>query len=238
MLKIIRELAVENPWVLKIIMGVIAVTFVITMGWWGIQKPEQNIIASVNGHDISVLEYRRAYNNAVEYYRELYKDKFDAEMIEKLKVRDRVLEDLVSRELWLAEAKRLGLRVSDQELIDSITGMKEFHRNGKFDRVLYERLLSANRISVGDFEEAKRMELLIEKAKRIVRDSVSVADEEVNEVFPVNIPGKKDGLTERPAEEMQRLKKFLQFQKQEKAVTAYAAAMRARAKIEVNQDLL
>jgi len=37
---------------------------------------------------------------------------------------------------------------------------------------------------------------------------------------------------------MQRLKKFLQFQKAEKAVSSYAAALRARAKVEVNKELL
>src|SRR3989337_366780 len=187
MLKIVRELAGDNPWVFKIIMGVIALTFVITMGWWGIKAPQQNVLASVNGHDVNAQDYRKAYNRAVAYYREIYKDKFDAEMLEKMKVRDKVLEDLVSRELWI--------------------------------------------------EEAKRKELMIDKVKRFVKDSVAVADEEVNEAFPLNLSGGKDAgtglkpaLTERPAEEMQQLKKFLQFQKQEKAVMAYVAAMRAKGK--------
>ncbi len=238
MLKIVRELAVDNPWVLKVIMGVIAVTFVITMGWWGIKAPQQSVVVSVNGHDIHAQDYRKAYNRAVEYYREVYKDKFDAEMLEKLKVRDKVLEDLVSRELWLEEAERFGVRVSDQELRDSIVKMNEFHKDGRFDPILYERLLAANRIKVGEFEDSKRKEILIDKVKRVIKDSVSVADEEVNETFPINATGSKDGGTERPAEEMQKLKKFLQFQKQEKAVMAYTASMRAKANVNVNKGLL
>ena len=67
MLKIVRELAVDNPLVLKIIMGVIALTFVITMGWWGIQRPGQNVVITVNKHEIEVQEYRRAYNQAIDY---------------------------------------------------------------------------------------------------------------------------------------------------------------------------
>lgn len=245
MLKIVRELAVENPWVLKIIMGVIALTFVITMGWWGIKAPEQKVLASVNGHEVNAQDYRKAYNRAVAYYREIYKDKFDTEMLEKLKVRDKVLEDLLSRELWLEEAERFGVRVSDEELRDGIMQMKEFHKDGRFDRTYYERLLKLNRVTVGEFEEARRKELVIEKVKRVVKDSVAVADEEVNEAFPLNLPTGKDakaGLkpvsAERPAEEMQKLKKFLQFQKQEKAVMAYATSMRARAKVNINKELL
>lgn len=239
MLKIVRQLAVDNPLVLKIIMGVIAATFVITMGWWGIKAPQQNIVASVEGHNIQAQDYRKAYNRAIVYYREVYKEKFNDEMLEKLKVRDKVMEDLVSRELWLDEAAKLAIRVSDQELRDDIMKMKEFHKDGKFDNALYENLLSANRIKVSDFEDAKRKELLIDKVKRIVKDSVSVEDDEVNETFPLNAGSNKDGVTAvRPAEEMQKLKKFLQFQKQEKAVTAYAAGLRAKAKIQINKDML
>ncbi|HKZ72263.1 MAG TPA: SurA N-terminal domain-containing protein [Nitrospirota bacterium] len=245
MLKIVRELAVDNPWVLKIIMGVIALTFVITMGWWGIKAPQQNVLASVNGHDVNAQDYRKAYNRAVAYYREVYKEKFDAEMLEKLKVRDKVLDDLISRELWLDEAERFGVRVSDEELRDGIMKMKEFHNNGKFDRSSYERLLKLNRVTVGEFEEARRKELMIDKVKRVVKDSVAVADDEVNEAFPLNLAGGKDAgagsklsSAERPAEEMQKLKKFLQFQKQEKAVMAYATAMRAKAKVNINKELL
>ena len=245
MLKIVRELAVDNPWVLKIIMGVIALTFVITMGWWGIKAPQQNVLASVNGHDVNAQDYRKAYNRAVAYYREVYKEKFDAEMLEKLKVRDKVLDDLISRELWLDEAERFGVRVSDEELRDGIMKMKEFHNNGKFDRSSYERLLKLNRVTVGEFEEARRKELMIDKVKRVVKDSVAVADDEVNEAFPLNLSIGKDAGTglkpapaERPAEEMQKLKKFLQFQKQEKAVMAYATAMRAKAKVNINKELL
>lgn len=239
MLKIVRALAVDNPWVLKIIMGVIALTFVITMGWWGIKAPGENIVMSVNGHDVNVQEYRKAYNRAIEFYRNTYKDKFDAEMLEKMKVKDKVLEDLAGRELWLEEAAGLGLRVSDEELRDSIIKMNVFHKDGKFDRTLYDRVLAANRMNVNDFENVQRTELLIDKVKMIIKDSVSVTEEEINETFPVSLPGSPQMVAaERPLEEMQRLKKFIQFQKAEKAIMAYAEAMRAKAKINVNKDLL
>lgn len=239
MLKIVRELAVDNPWVLKIIMGIIAVTFVITMGWWGIKQPKENVVVTVNGHNIMVQEYRKAYNRAVEYYREAYKDKFDADMLEKMNVKDKVVEDLVKRELWLESAKKLGLTVTDSELSSTIMKMPVFHKDGRFNSTLYERILEANRMKVSDFEELQRRDLLIEKMKRIVKDSVQVTDDEVNESYPVAVAaGSKDAAKDRPADEIQRLKKFMQFQKQEKSVMSYAEAMRAAAKISVNKELL
>lgn len=244
MLKIVRELAVDNPWVLKIIMGVIAVTFVITMGWWGIQAPTENVVVIVNGHNIKVQDYRRAYNRTVEYYRDALKDKFDADLLEKMKVKDKVVEDLVKRELWLEASDKLGIMVSDEELRDNIMKMTVFHKDGRFSSNLYERILASNRMKAGDFEALQRRDLLIEKMKSIVKDSVQVTDDEVNEAYPLTASSGKPAsfltpaAAERPAEETTRLKKFLQFQKQEKAVMAYANAMRAAAKINVNKELL
>ncbi|MCC7201759.1 MAG: SurA N-terminal domain-containing protein [Nitrospirae bacterium] len=239
MLKIVRELAVDNPLVLKIIMGVIAVTFVLSMGWYGIQSRDADVVASVNGQDIKAQDYRRVYNRTVESYKDMYKDKFDAEMLEKLNIRDKVMDDLVARKLWLEAAGDVGLSVSDDELRDGIMKMKMFHREGKFDRSLYKGILDANRLSEAVFEGSQREEILIEKIKSIIRDSVTVSDAEVNEAFPSGLPGGKGGASaERVPEELQRLKKFLKFQKQEKAVMSYAVAMRAKAKIKVNKELL
>src|SRR3989337_3243092 len=239
MLKIVRELAVDNPLVLKIIMGVIAITFVISMGWYGIQSSDGDVVVSVNGEDIKVQDYRRSYNRAVDYYREMYKDKCDSDLLEKMNLRDKVMEDLVARELWLESANDLGLRVSDDELRDGIMKMKMFHKEGRFDRKLYKSILEANRLTEASFEGPQREEFLIEKMKSIIRDSVTVSDFEVNESFPLSLPAGKGGASaERLPEELQRLKKLVKFQIQAKAVMSYAVAMRAKAQIKVNKELL
>lgn len=239
MLKIVRELAVDNPLVLKILMGVIAVTFVLSMGWYGIQSRDADVAISVNGMDIKAQEYSKAYNRAVESYRDAYKDKFDAEMLEKMDIKGKVMDELVARKLWLESARELGLSVSDEELRDGIMKMKTFHTEGKFDRKLYKRLLEANRLNESVFEGSQREEFLIEKMKSIIRDSVYVSNIEVNEAFPQSLPGgKSGGPAERLPDELQRLKKFVRFQKQEKAVMSYAVAMRAKAEIKVNKELM
>ena len=75
--------------------------------------------------------------------------------------------------------------------------------------------------------------------ENIIRDSVSVSNYEVNEAFPLSLPGGKSGTpADRLPDELQRLKKFVRFQKQEKAVTSYAVAMRGKAEIKVNKELM
>jgi len=241
-LKLIRRLAIDNPTVLKIIMAVVALTFVISMGWWGIKSPGTNVVAEVDGYEIKAIDYRRAYNNALDYYRRVYGDKFNADLLKKLKVKDKVLEDLIIQKLWLEEAKKLGLKVSDEELRKHIMKIQAFHNeNGEFDSQIYREVLEANHMTVTGFEEAQREALLIEKVKRLVRDTVHVTDDEVKSLYP-GIGGKKKkgkkGKQELSRKTLERLKKFLQFQKQEQAVQAYAKRLRQRARIKINKNLL
>ena len=35
MIKVMREASHNHPWLLKSIMGILAIAFIITMGWWG-----------------------------------------------------------------------------------------------------------------------------------------------------------------------------------------------------------
>ncbi|MCC6543732.1 MAG: SurA N-terminal domain-containing protein [Nitrospirae bacterium] len=239
MLKIVRELAVDNPLVLKIIMGVIAVTFVLSMGWYGIKSRDADMAISVNGMEIKAQEYNKAYNRAVDSYRNAYKDKFDSEMLEKMDVKGKVIDELVARKLWLESATDLGLSVSDDELRDGIMKIKVFHKDGKFNRKLYKSILEANRLNESAFESSQREEFLIDKMKSIIKDSVYVSNAEVNEAFPLSLPGGKSGTpADRLPDELQRLKKFVRFQKQEKAVMSYAVALRAKAKIKVNKELM
>src|SRR3989304_1321659 len=116
MLKIVRELAVENPWVLRIIIGLIAITFVLTMGWFGFEAPKGDRVAVVEGQKITAKEYRAAYNRAVEFYRQNYKEKFNNDLLRSLNVEDQVINELIERALWKHEAKIMGLEVTNEEL--------------------------------------------------------------------------------------------------------------------------
>jgi peptidyl-prolyl cis-trans isomerase D len=237
MLKIVREMAVENPWVLRIVIGLIAVTFVVTMGWFGFQAPEGDRVAVVDGKEITAKEYRAAYNRAVEFYRQNYKDKFNSDLLRSLKVEDQVINELIERALWKHEAKIMGLEVRNEELSAAVTEIPNFQKEGKFDSNLYRQVLEANRTNPKVFEASVREDLLVDKVKRIVRDAVAVTDREVTETFPTFAAVSQTG-QEKPPEEMERMKKFLLFQKQEKALKSYAEAMRQRSKISIDKRAL
>ncbi|HZN44673.1 MAG TPA: SurA N-terminal domain-containing protein, partial [Nitrospiraceae bacterium] len=63
MIKLLREVAHDYPWFLKTIMGVLALAFIITMGWWGFGQQPGDTVASVGEFTIPQDEFRRAYEN-------------------------------------------------------------------------------------------------------------------------------------------------------------------------------
>jgi peptidyl-prolyl cis-trans isomerase D len=147
------------------------------------------------------------------------------------------LEQLIENRLWLVAAKEMGLVVAPEDLREDILQRPEFQRNGAFDPDLYRRLLAANRLTPAIFEAAQTKELLGEKARMIIRDAVALTPEELAEAQALVArqttadAGKNQAAAERIYQD------FL-FQKQQRALTAYAEALKTRVPIKVHKELL
>ncbi|HXF91748.1 MAG TPA: SurA N-terminal domain-containing protein [Nitrospiraceae bacterium] len=232
MIKLMREAAHKYPWLLKSIMGILAIAFVITMGWWGFGESQGNVVASVGDLTITRDEYRRAYENTYRFYKDKVQGDFKEETLKQF-----VLEQLIENRLWLVAAKEMGLVVAPEDLREDILQRPEFQRNGAFDPDLYRRLLAANRLTPAIFEAAQTKELLGEKARMIIRDAVALTPEELAEAQALVArqttadAGKNQAAAERIYQD------FL-FQKQQRALTAYAEALKTRVPIKVHKELL
>jgi len=53
MLKVLRESAIERPWFYRTIMILIALVFVVTMGWWGFEQNREDVVVSVGDERVS-----------------------------------------------------------------------------------------------------------------------------------------------------------------------------------------
>ena len=224
MLKIMRRGAIENPWFYRIIMGGLAVAFMISMGWWGFSgSGESNAVAQVDQAPISLDEYHRAYQNLSNVYREIFQDKYDDKLVRK-----QAIDQLVERKLWLKEAQRMNLTVSDAELRDSIVKLPGFQRDGKFDPEIYRRVLAFEHFTPEAFERQQREQLLIVKANALVKDAVALTPMEAEEAKKSN-PNNPDP---------DRAVADLLFQKKEKAVRAYALGLKNEASIHIKDEML
>ncbi|MGE5198754.1 MAG: peptidyl-prolyl cis-trans isomerase [Rhodospirillaceae bacterium] len=140
-------------------------------------------IAQVNGRVISVLEFRTAYQRQMAAYRQAYGASVSEQLLRQLGFEQQVLQQLINEQAMVAEASRLGMTVTDDEIRQRILAMPEFQLNGQFvGEAQYQAMLNSARppMTAGEFEAGLRRQLLVEKLRAVVTDWVAVTDAEAD----------------------------------------------------------
>ncbi len=96
-----------------------------------------------------------------------------------------VLDDMILRRALEAQARKLGIEVSEAELLSAIQRIPGLNSNGTFVGMdLYSDLIQRQTgLSVAQFEAQLRQRLLIEKLRAVLTDGLQVSREEVREEF-------------------------------------------------------
>lgn len=235
MLKVIREGAIERPWFYRTLMGLIAVVFVVTMGWWGFEENKEDIIVSVGDDRVSRDEYLRLLQNMSRFYKEMMPD---GDKLPEEQIKQQVVEQLIESRLWMQAAREMGVVVTAAELRESITKIPAFQRNGAFDPEQYTRLLAQNRLTPELFETAHRADLMREKARMLVRESVVPTADELAAVQAMLAAQPTPAVPMQAGPAPDRAAQTVLFQKQQRALMAYQEALKARTKISVRRELM
>lgn len=182
MLTLLRKHA--SSWILKGLLLLVAVTFISWGGYSFFRDKKYDYAAKVNGTIIHLKDYHETLQGVVNRYREAMGPAFNEKMMEQLRIRENVMDELISRALILQEGNRLGLKVSDGELAMAIESIPSFQINGQFDPRLYERFLRLNRMMAEDFERMQRDNLLYTKVVQLIRlNGGRVSEEEILEAY-------------------------------------------------------
>ncbi len=232
MIKLMRDASHNYPWLLKSIMGIIAIAFVITMGWWGFGEQTGTVVASVGDLTVSHDEFRRAYENTYRFYKDKVPGDFKDEAIKQF-----VVEQLIDNRTWLIVAKNMGLTVADDDLRDVIMQIPDFQKNGTFDPEVYQRLLAANHLTPALFEAMEAKEVLSNKARMIIRDAVALTPAEIAEAQTLTLRQTESDPTKTATAKDRAIQDVL-FQKQQRALQAYTEALKTSLPITIHRELL
>jgi len=232
MIKLMRNAAHDYPWLLKSIMGILAIAFVITMGWWGFGEQQGNAVANVGDLTVTRDDFRRAY----EFLYRSYKEKGGGELKDEA-FKELVVDQLVDSRLWVLAAKEMGITVSDTDLRDLIVQIPDFQKNGVFDPELYQRLLAANHWTPAAFEATQMQEILAGKARMVVRDAVALTPSEIAEGQILMMRPQGPDPTKALAAQNRVLQDML-LQKQQRAIQAYQESLKAKIAIKIHRELL
>lgn len=230
MIRMIRE---TSPWIIKSLILGIAIAFIGSMGWYGFEASQGNTVATVGPYTVTKEEYLRAKQR---YYR-LYRDQLKQEDIKDETLQQLAIDGLVTNKSWRVLADEFGLVVSPQELHDAIVNQTDFQKDGVFDPQYYQRLLAANRKKPHEYEEQRRDDLLIEKARLLVSEATTLTPAELQEVTDLNARQTLEGAEPDPKVFEQIKMQFL-LQKKQRAMQAFQASLRARGDVTIHEELL
>jgi peptidyl-prolyl cis-trans isomerase D len=180
MLDLMRRHA--KSWIMKLLLFLIIIVFALYFGSMrGRQQAEA--IATINGKPIAYVEFQKAYQDLIEITRQQLKGELTDELIKTLNLKQHAFDNVIDRAVIIGKAEEMGLKVTDEEVRNSILSYPGFQRNGVFKEYLYQDLLRMNHMSPEEFEASHKKNIIVGKVRELLQDGVFVTDREIYELY-------------------------------------------------------
>jgi len=182
MLETMRNQA--QSWLAKLILGGIALSFVL----WGVGDyflgGRIEPIAEIDGQKIESGEFYQAYERQLNNYRAMLGAQFNKSMIASLGIKENTLQTIINRRLMLGVANDLHLTAPESVVFASVASNPAFQEASGFDPQRY-RILTRNMgyASPQDYENELRLNLMVDGLQKAILDSARVNDSEVRDRF-------------------------------------------------------
>lgn len=159
MLLNIREKS--QSWIAWLIVIFITIPFAL----WGISSyfegTSEIVVAEVNNNKINFRQYQKAMNEHRQRLRRLLGSNFKPEMTEGRQVRLAVLNNMVETDLINQYVSQAGFATSNEDIIEQISQIPQFQKDGIFDKRLYRQAVNSQGMSPGQFEASVGRDLIL-----------------------------------------------------------------------------
>jgi peptidyl-prolyl cis-trans isomerase D len=150
----------------------------------GLGTPGQGVVASVAGEPVTTVAVQR---EARQMLRQQFPQGGEQATMLLPYFAERAAQNLISRQAVLAEAQRIGLRVSDDEVRDELQHGRysgTFFPGGNFiGQQQYENILQGAELTVPAFEQTIKDDILLDKFRNVITGSALVTDSEIQQEF-------------------------------------------------------
>jgi peptidyl-prolyl cis-trans isomerase D len=184
MLKIFRDNLKNLAWILWVIIALFVLALAADFGASVGGRGNDTTAATVGRDKVTIAEVKRAHQNLTQMYRQVYGDQFPPEMEKQLYMQ--ALQQAVTQKILLAEARRLGLTVSDAEVRDRILEIPAFKdEKGNFvgEQLYAQTLQQALQTTPADFEREVREEVLMKKLTDALSANLYVGEDEIQRAY-------------------------------------------------------
>jgi len=173
-----------QSWLAKLILGGVALSFVL----WGVgdyfMGSHIQTIAEVDGNPISDSAFYLAYERQLNSYRAALGKNFSKKAVEGMGLKQTTLQTLINRHLMLDEAGSMGLVAPKSVLLARVRANPAFQSTGNFDSRRYE-ILTRNMgfRTPADYESNLRLDMMVNALQKAITGSATVTHAEVRERF-------------------------------------------------------
>jgi peptidyl-prolyl cis-trans isomerase D len=179
---------------LKWSLGLVVLTFVIfyipdflsTQNSSTVGAAPREVIAEVNGHELTAGDFQQRYQAQVQAYRQQFGGSINDQLLRQLGIDQQILTQMIDEQVALSEADRYGIKVSDDELAQQIFAIPGLQENGRFiGEQRYEQLLQSQNppMTKSDFEEGLRRSMVLDKLRAALTDWMVVSDQELEREY-------------------------------------------------------
>ncbi len=152
------------------------------MLFFGVCNPQgfmhqlDNVAGSVDGEEVTQIEFSRAYQGEVERTRQRM-----GESAQEVKVAGQVLDQLLTYRILFLEAKQLGLGATDDEVVSYLTQIRAFRdKDGKFSDEAFQNFLRGNRYSEVSFMDEMRRNITVDHLRDLIANANYVSTSSVD----------------------------------------------------------
>ena len=180
MLQLIRERSQG------LIVGVIVFFICLTFALFGVQQYLEGqtsvVVAEVNGEEVGLTEYQRAFQQIRQRAQAMYGDAFDPNVFASEQAKQNTLDYLIDEKLLLQASDKANLQASNLQVANYIRTSPQFQRDDEFSSDLYRQMVRALGFSELGFEQQVRKDFVVNQLRAGIAASDFTTAEELQQL--------------------------------------------------------
>ena len=178
MFDLFRSRAKAVRYLLGGLLGIVALSMVVTLipGYGTPSANQEQVVAEVDNEQITIRQVQALIQNV------LRSKRVPQEMIQHYV--PQIIDQMITERAIAFQAKRMGFRVSDEDVANAIRSMlPQMLGPGEFNPALYAQYLQQQGLTVNEFEQNIRTNLMLLKLQNLALEGTIVTPQEVEQEY-------------------------------------------------------
>ncbi len=165
----------------------VIIAFIAFYGWSFSGQEKQDTVPAVTIYESEIGQEHvmRNRQDLIRYYRNIYQDNFER-MANNLDFDQMAIDRIVNTQILMNTAEELGIKVSADEIQQTILSYPYFQKDGRFSPSQYEGMLQRMGMTPAQYESSIAQDIKMEKVRTLLGAAAPVTEEEVRERYEQN----------------------------------------------------